>query len=99
LKSGRSIVSLKAGTMVELLSRDEKNLTIRFNNLTGTIPATSLSAAGKPKPEAPNAEAARPSAPPQTSGSGYVNAVNKAKAAAAKHDQNEAKPVDEVLSQ
>ena len=93
LKSGRSIVSLKAGTMVDLLSRDDKLLTVRFNNLTGTIPAASLAAAAA----SPKADAPKPSAPPQKSGSNYVNAVNKAKENVAKHDKNMAKPVDEIL--
>jgi len=97
LKSGRNIVSLKAGTLVELLERDDKTLTVRFNNVTGVIPASSLAeapatAAVGTKPESP-----KPSAPPQKSGSSYVNAVNKAKANVAKHDQNDAKTVDEVL--
>lgn len=95
LKSGRSIVSLKAGTMVELLERNEKTLTVRFNNVTGVIPASSLAdgtAASDPKPESP-----KPSAPPQHVGSQYINAVNKAKANVAKHEQNDAKAVDEVL--
>lgn len=98
LKSGRNIVSLKAGTLVELLERDDKTLTVRFNNVTGVIPASSLAeapatAAVGTKPESPTP----PSAPPQKSGSNYVNAVNKAKANVAKHDQNDAKTVDEVL--
>ena len=96
LKSDRNIVSLKAGTIVDLLERNGTTLTVRFNNVTGTIPANCLTeapatAAGT-KPESP-----KPSAPPQQSGSHYVNAVNKAKGTAAKHDQNDAKAVDEVL--
>ena len=94
LKSERSIVSLKAGTTVDLISRDEKTLTVRFNNVTGTIPATCLADAPDAKSEAP-----KPSAPPQKSGSHYVNAVNKAKENAAKHDQNDANPANEVLAQ
>lgn len=95
LKSGRNIVSLKAGTEVELVERNAQSLTVRFNNVTGVIPASSLAdATGTTgmKPESP-----KPSAPPQKSGSGYVNAVNKAKANVAKHDQNEARPMDEIL--
>jgi len=92
LKSGRVMVSLKAGTMVDLLARDGETLTVRFNNVTGVIPASSLADATAAKPES-----AKPSAPPQKSGSSYVNAVNKAKANVAKHEQNDAKAVDEVL--
>ena len=94
LKSERSLVSLKAGTTVDLISRDEKTLTVRFNNVTGTIPASCLAAAPDAKPETP-----KPSAPAQKSGSHYVNAVNKAKDNAAKHDKNDAQPVNEVLAQ
>ena len=94
LKSGHSIVSLKAGTMVDLLSRDEKLLTVRFNNLTGTIPASSLNpgATENQKPET-----AKPSAPPRKAETNYGKDVEKAKENVAKHDQNEAKPVDEIL--
>ena len=50
LKAERNMVSLKAGTVVELLSRDEKTLTIRYNKLTGTIPASRQSAAQREEP-------------------------------------------------
>lgn len=95
LKSERSIVSLKAGTIVDLISRDEKTLTVRFNNVTGVIPASCLAdapAATAAKPGSP-----KPAAPAQPSGSRYVNAVNKTKGNIAKHEQNDAKAVDEVL--
>ena len=42
LKSERTMVSLRAGTIVDVLSRDEWTLTVRFNNHTGLIPASSL---------------------------------------------------------
>jgi len=42
LKSERTMVSLQAGTIVDVLSRDEWTLTVRFNNHTGLIPASSL---------------------------------------------------------
>jgi len=95
LKSDRSIVSLRAGTLVELLERNPQSLTVRFNNVTGVIPANCLADAAdttKTKPDSP-----KPSAPPRKSGSGYVNAMNQAKGNVAKHDQNDAKAVDEVL--
>ena len=95
LKSGRNIVSLKAGTMVDLLERNEQTLTVRFNNVTGVIPASSL--ADAPAGTTAQPESPKPSAPPQKSGSTYVNAVNKAKGTVAKHEQNDAKTVDEVL--
>ena len=95
LKSGHNIVSLKAGTMVDLLERNDKTLTVRFNNVTGVIPASSL--ADGPVATEVKPESSKPSAPPPQSGSHYVNAVNKAKGNVAKHDQNDAKTVDEVL--
>ena len=96
LKSGHNIVSLKAGTLVELLERDAQSLTVRFNNVTGVIPASSLADAPATTTSA-QPESPKPSAPPQKSGSTYVNAVNKAKGTVAKHEQNDAKAVDEVL--
>ena len=78
--------------MVDLLSRDGEKLTVRFNNVTGVIPASCLADGPVVKPETP-----KPSEAPKKSGSGYVNAVNKTKANVAKHEQNDAKTVDEVL--
>lgn len=95
LKSDRAIVSLRAGTMVDILSRDEWTLTVRYNNLTGTIPATSLNPLNKTvSAPAPTAGVA----PVKRSGSRYVNAVNKAKENAAILNQNSTKQVDQVLA-
>jgi len=52
IRTQRGIVSVKAGAVVEVLSRDEKTLTVRFNNITGTIPAASVTAAPEPKKKA-----------------------------------------------
>ena len=93
LKSERTIVSLKTGTMVNLLARDEYTLTVRFNNHTGTIPASSL----VPVSPAKQTEV-QSSFPAKKSGSRYVNAVNKTKENAANHGQNSAKQVDTVLA-
>jgi hypothetical protein len=38
LRSNHGLASLKAGTVVELVSRDEKAITVRYNGQTGTIP-------------------------------------------------------------
>jgi hypothetical protein len=92
LKTERSIVSLKAGTVVELLSRDDKTLTVRFNKLTGTIPANSVAAAESPKKNEP-----KPSEPPRKAETTYGKAVEKAKDNAAKHDKNAVKPTDEIM--
>jgi hypothetical protein len=93
LKTERSIVSLKAGTVVELLSRDEKTLTVRFNKQTGTIPASSVTAAESPKKDEP--KPAEP--PPRKAETTYGKAVEKAKDNAAKHDKNAVKPTDEIM--
>ena len=111
LKADRSIVSLKAGTTVELLGRTEKTLTIRFGKTTGTIPVGSI-AAVTPAPAAAAVVAAPPAVPPSSTKkeepaptpeptrkavTNYGKAVEKAKANAAKHDKNLVKPTDEIL--
>ncbi len=110
LKAERSIVSLKAGTVVELLARDDQNLTVRFNEVTGKIPVASIvgtPAAAKPepkkteakKPEAKKPEAAKPAPPstPRTAESTYGKAVEKARQNADKHEKSLVKPTDEIL--
>jgi len=94
LRGERSIVSLKAGTVVELVSRDEKSLTVRFNKVTGTIPAGSVEAAEAAKPAEP-----KPGTPPppRKAETTYGKAVEKARENAAKHEQNEVRPTDEIL--
>jgi hypothetical protein len=107
LKVDRSMVSLKAGTVVELVSREGDQVTIKYQKLTGKIPASKLeepkTAAAAKRAEEKPAEAKPaegdkstppPANPPQT---GYGKAVQKAKDSAAAHDKNVAKPVDEVL--
>ena len=96
LRAERSAVSLKAGTVVELLSREEKTLTVRYNKLTGTIPASSVAATG----DAPAKEAAKPSEstpPPRKAETMYGKAVEKAKDNASKHEKELVKPADEIL--
>ena len=92
LKAERSVVSLKAGTVVELLARDGETLTVKYKELTGKIPASKLdepkAAAAKPK------EDSAPAQPPQT---GYGKAVQKAKDNAKAHDKNVVKPTDEIM--
>ncbi len=94
LKAEHNAVSLKAGTVVELLSRDEKTLTVRFNKLTGTIPAASVGAVGEPaKNEAAKTAEPLPARKAETT---YGKAVEKARENAAKHEKNLVKPTDEV---
>jgi hypothetical protein len=106
MRSDRSLISLKAGTAVEVLERGDKTISIRYNGQTGTIPAGSLTAAARPssasvtpapKPAATAAKAAAP-APhsivadqPQTV---YGNLIKKAETAVAKHDENLVKPAN-----
>ena len=104
LKAERSIVSLKAGTVVELVARDGDKLTIKYKNVTGTIAADKIEepkVAEAPKPAEPKAKETPPPAeappaarPPQTN---YGKAVQKAKDSAGAHDKNIAKPADEIM--
>ena len=61
LKSGRNAVSLKPGAVVELISRDGAEITIKYKDLTGKIPASKLD---EPKP---TSTASAPAAPPAKS--------------------------------
>jgi len=106
MRADHSLVSLKAGTAVEVLERGDKTVSIRYNDQTGTIPASSLTATARPtaaaRPQAPRPAAAaqKPAAPathsivadqPQST---YGNLVKKAETAIAKHDENLVKPAD-----
>jgi len=42
LRGERTLVTLKAGTVVEVVSRDRFELTVKYNNITGTIPSAKL---------------------------------------------------------
>jgi len=93
LKGERTIVSLKAGTVVELLSRDDKTLTVRYGKITGAIPAASIGEAAS----APEPVRKEDSAPARKATTTYGKAVEKAKENAGKHDKNLAKATDEIL--
>jgi hypothetical protein len=73
LKSGRTLVSLKPGTVVQLISRDGTDITIKHKDLTGKIPASKLEE--DPNPPAPAAK----SAPPARKPAPPVAKSNKAK--------------------
>lgn len=45
------MISLRAGTIVDVLSRDQWTLTVRFNNYTGIIPASCLAPGTLSKPD------------------------------------------------
>lgn len=93
LKGERTMVSLKAGTVVELLSRDDKTLTVRYGKITGAIPAASVAEAVS----APEPVRKEDSAPARKATTTYGKAVEKAKENAGKHDKNLAKATDEIL--
>src|ERR1700712_4770851 len=97
LKADRSIVSLKAGAVVELLGRDDKLLTVRYGKLIGTIPVSSITDNASPLREASKKEESGQSAPPRGATTNYGKAVEKAKENAAKHEKNLVKPADEIL--
>lgn len=42
LKGERTLLTLKAGTVVEVVSRDRFDLTVKYNNVTGTIPSSKI---------------------------------------------------------
>jgi hypothetical protein len=106
MRGDRILVSLKAGTVVEVLSRGDKTITIRYKGQTGTISTSSVTAA----PGAPVASAAaKPAVPVARTGSPapnsvvvdhpqsfYGNLVKKAEISVAKHDENLVKPANEA---
>lgn len=103
MRVDRSLVSLKAGTVVEVLERNDKTVSVRFKGQTGTIPASSLTAKPQASASAPVAPpAAKPAAPAPASvvvdhpQSVYGNLVKKAETNIAKHDENLVKPTDET---
>jgi len=98
LRADRSMVSLKAGTVVELISRDDKFLKVQHGKLTGTIPAASIAGAAAEVAKKEAAESTPPpAAPVRKAGTLYGKAVEKAKENAAKHDRNIVKPADQIL--
>lgn len=105
MRVDRSLTSLKAGTVVEIVERGEKLITIRYKGQTGTVPLSSLSAKNLPA-VTPTSVAAK-SVPAATTvpksvvvdnpQSTYGNLVKKAEVNAAKHDANMVKPTDQII--
>jgi hypothetical protein len=107
MRADHSLVSLKAGTVVEVLERGDKTISIRYKGQAGTIPTSSLTASATssaasvpvaPKPASPASKTAPASNSlvvdhPQ---SFYGNIVKKAETAVAKHDENLVKPANEA---
>ena len=112
LRQDRSAMSLKAGTVVELISREGNEITIKYRDLTGKIPASKLeelkaTASNASAPVAKAAEEKKSEKKPAESKpeetkpanppqTSYGKMVQKAKDAAAAHDKNLVKPADEV---
>ncbi len=61
LKADRAVVSIKSGTVVELVARDGDSATIKYHNVTGKIPASKLGDADAPA-DPPKAEEKKPEA-------------------------------------
>ncbi len=97
LKVERSMVALKAGTVVELIAREGDTITIKYKDLTGKIPASKLEepkgATAKPAEAKPKDEPAS-ARPPQTT---YGKAVQKAKDNVKASEKNLVKPTDEIM--
>ena len=64
LKVDRNVVSVKPGTVVELVSRDATHVTIKYRGLTGKIPVSKLE---EPAPGAPTTAASDAPAPREAS--------------------------------
>ncbi len=85
LRQDRNAMSLKPGTVVELISRDGNEITIKYRDLTGKVPASKL--------EEPKTTASAPTPPPSPAPSKPAEAKkSEKKAAEAKPD--EAKPAN-----
>jgi hypothetical protein len=97
LKGDRTMVSLKAGTVVELITRAEGVLTVRYNKVTGAIPIDCVATAPTPVAKSPGSPNDEPKpAPPRKAETAYGKAVEKARENAGKHEKNLVKPADEV---
>jgi len=111
LRADRNAVALKPGTVVELISRDGADVTIKYKNLTGKIPANRLeepkpatAAAPAPKASAQKSAEKKPAEPKPAEAKPanppqtmYGKAVQKAKDNAGAHEKNLVRPADEVL--
>ena len=95
LKGDHTAVSLKIGTVVELVSTDNDVLTVRYKKVTGTIPASAIADASAPAE--PKKEDPKPTTPPRKAETTYGKAVEKAKENEAKHNKELVKPTDEIL--
>jgi len=99
LKADRNVVSIKPGTLVDLVSRDGDTVTVSYHNVTGPLPAAKVGAASEAAAlakagEAKPAVAPAPAKPPQSIAG---KAVQKARDAADAHKKNEVQPANQVV--
>ena len=114
LRQDRNAISLKAGTVVELISREGNEITIKYRDLTGKIPASKLeepkapaTTSSAPAPKASEEKKAAKKAPeakpapgsPENPQTTYGKLVKKAKDTVAEHDKKLVKPTDEVAKE
>ena len=114
LRQDRNAMSLKAGTVVELISREGNEITIKYRDLTGKIPASKLeepkpssTTASAPAPKASEEKKSEKKAPAAKSAPSlaenpqttYGKLVKKAKDTVAEHDKKLVKPTDEVAKE
>jgi hypothetical protein len=105
MRGDRLIVSLKPGTVVEVVERGDKTITIKYKGQTGTIPnpaahsgATVAQASTATKTAAaPTPSPAKKSLVVDAPQSTYGNLVKKAETNAAKHEANLVNPADAVM--
>jgi hypothetical protein len=104
MRGDRLLVSLKPGTVVEVVERGDKTITIKYKGQTGTIPipgsssgATLTQTATPPKTAAPTPPPAKKSLVVDAPQSTYGNLVKKAETNVAKHDANLVNPADAVM--
>jgi hypothetical protein len=113
MRSGNSLVILKAGTVVQIVKRNEKKtISVKVNGTgaTGLIPASALEEPDDPPPlvhtqapppaPTPAAAATPPAdapAAPRKAQTMYGKAVEKARENAASHEKTLVQPTDEIL--
>jgi hypothetical protein len=108
MRAENSLVTLKAGTVVQVVARNGPTVAISVGGKTGTIPSSALEAPpvaaapanATPAPARPAAVATpadRQPAPAPKATTMYGRAVEKARANAASHEKTLVKPTDDVL--
>jgi hypothetical protein len=110
MRSGNSLVILKAGTVVQVVKRNEKTIAIKVNGTgaTGLIPKSALeepddapppvhAQTPAPAPAVAAAPSATPPPAPHKATTMYGKAVEKARENAGSHEKNLVNPTDEIL--